>query len=426
MDRTLPMIFGLCDVNNFYVSCERSFDPRLNDRPVIVLSNNDGCAVARSNEVKALGVKMGAPLHQIQHLVKQHNFAVFSSNYCLYADMSNRFEMMIEKYTPNIEKYSCDEMFFQLDGQEHRGNLGAYMRRMVADIKQGLGLPVCVGLAPTKTLCKIANHYAKSLSVAGGVLALFSEYNLKNALELLPVNEIWGIGRKHSEHLAKLGITTALQLRDAERKWIRKRFSVVVERTLMELRGVSCLELTEVADKKKQIVCTRSFGEKTESKTVLREAIGYHVSRACVDLRSQGSVAKSITVGIRTNPFSKNDAQCVRSITIELPYASDNTCDFQTAATQALNRIYQTGFKYKKAGIMLNGLSDKGVVQYDLFHQHQPKDDAIMQVMDQINHRYGKDVLRCASQGFEASWVMRSERKSPRYTTHWDDVIAVS
>lgn len=420
------MIFGLCDVNNFYVSCERSFNPAINNRPVIVLSNNDGCAVARSNEVKALGVKMGAPLHQIQNLVRKHNFAVFSSNYSLYADMSNRFESIIESYAPEVEKYSCDEVFFQLNGLEHKGNLGAYMRKMVAEIKQGLGLPVCVGLAPTKTLCKIANHYAKSLSVAGGVLALFSDYNLKNALEILPVNEIWGIGRKHTEHLAKLGITTALQLRDADKKWIRKRFSVVVERTIMELRGVSCLELNDVPAKKKQIVCTRSFGEKTTDKTVLREAIGYHVSRGCVDLRSQKSVAKSITVGIRTNPFSKRDQQSVKSITIELPYASDDTRDFQTAATQALNKLYQTGYKYKKAGIMLNGLSDKGVIQYDLFSHQKPQDDAIMGVMDQINNKYGKDVLRCGSQGFAASWVMKSERRSPRYTTQWDDVIGVS
>ncbi len=419
------MIFGLCDVNNFYVSCERSFNPTLNNRPVIVLSNNDGCAVARSNEAKALGVKMGAPLHQIKDLVEQHKFAVFSSNYCLYADMSSRFEMMLEQYTPDIEKYSCDEMFFQLDGLEHQGNLGAYMRRCVADIKRGLGLPVCVGLAPTKTLCKIANHYAKSLAVAGGVLVLFSEYSIKNALNILPVNEIWGIGRKHTEHLNKLGIKTALQLRDADRKWLRKRFSVVIERTIMELRGVSCLELNDVPEKKKQIVCTRSFGEKTQDKTVLREAIGYHVSRACVDLRSQASVAKTITVGIRTNPFSQNDQQCVRSITIELPFPSDDTRDFQTAATQALDKIYAAGFKYKKAGIMLNGLSDRGVHQYDLFHKQQPRNGAVMKAMDQINARYGKDVLRCGSQGFEASWVMRSERKSPSFTTHWDDIIRI-
>ena len=420
------MIFGLVDVNNFYVSCERVFNPSLEKRPVIVLSNNDGCAVARSNEVKALGVKMGAPLHQIQHLVDEHNFAVFSSNYSLYADMSSRFEMMLEKYTPDIEKYSCDEMFFQLDGQEHRKDLCAYMRDMVTKIKMGIGLPVCVGLAPTKTLCKIANHYAKTLSVAGGVLTLFSDYNLKNALEILPVGEVWGIGRKHTEHLNKLGITTALQLRDADSKWLRKRFSVVVERTIMELRGVSCLELNDVPDKKKQIVCTRSFGNKTEDKNVLREAIGYHVSRACVDLRSQASVAKSITVGIRTNPFSKNDKQSVRSLTVELNYPSDNTIDFQQAATQALNQIYQSGYKYKKAGIMLNGLSDKGVIQYDLFNQHKRKDDALMDVMDKINSRYGKDVLRCGSQGFESSWVMRSERKSPCYTTRIEDIIRVS
>jgi DNA polymerase V len=419
-------MIALCDVNNFYVSCERVFNPALENRPVIVLSNNDGCAVARSNEVKSLGIKMGAPLHQIQDLIKQHNIAVFSSNYVLYGDMSHRVDDIIGLYSDQVENYSIDESFIHFNGFEHL-NLTAHCQKMVKQIQQWLGLPVCVGMAPSKTLAKIANHYAKSLKVDGNVLNLSHEYHIKQALEHLPVGEIWGIGRRLSEQLNQMGIMTALQLRDADRKTLRKRFSVNMERTIMELRGVSCIEFDADPEKKKEIVCTRSFGNKSSDYQLLKEAVAYHVSRACVTLRQQASMAQSLTVGIKTNPFSKRDKQYSNSITIQLPQASDYTGHFLAAASHGLQRIFKQGFHYKKVGIMLSNLCDQGAVQQDLFNP-QPvstKNNQLMQVMDQINDRYGKGKLRSGTEGFDKKWVMRSDKKSNEFTTQWSEIIKI-
>jgi DNA polymerase V len=419
-------MIALCDVNNFYVSCERVFHPGLRHRPVIVLSNNDGCAVARSNEVKNLGIKMGAPLHQIQDLVRRHKIAVFSSNYVLYGDMSNRVDDIIGLYSDQVENYSIDESFIRFHGFEHL-NLTRHCQQLVQQIDQWLGLPVCVGLAPSKTLAKIANHYAKKLKVDGSVLNLSHEYHIKQALEHLPVGEIWGVGRRISAQLNQMGIETALQLRDADRKTLRKRFSVNMERTIMELRGVSCIEFDADPEKKKEIVCTRSFGNKSEDYQLLKEAVAYHVSRGCVTLREQGSVAACLTVGIKTNPFSKNDRQYSNSITLQLPQPSDYTGHFLAAAAHGLRKIFRQGFQYKKVGIMLSGLSDKGSVQQDLFNP-QPvsrKNDQLMQVMDRINDRYGKGKLRSGTEGFSKQWVMRSEKKSAAFTTRWEELITI-
>jgi len=419
-------MIALCDVNNFYVSCERVFNPALENRPVIVLSNNDGCAVARSNEVKHLGIKMGAPLHQIQDLIKLHNIAVFSSNYILYGDMSHRVDDIIGLYSDQIENYSIDESFIRFDGFEHL-NLTRHCQDMVKQIQQWLGLPVCVGMAPSKTLAKIANHYAKILKIDGNVLELSDDYHIKQALEHLPVNEIWGIGRKLSLQLNQMGIETALQLREADRKTLRKRFSVNMERTIMELRGVSCIEFDADPDKKKEIVCSRSFGQKSKDYQLLKEAVAYHVSRGCVTLRGQESMAQCLTVGIKTNPFSQCDKQYTNSITIQLPQPSDFTGHFLAAASQALKRIFKAGFQYKKVGIMLSNLSDADSVQQDLFSL-QPvsaKNTQLMQVMDQINDRYGKGMLRSGTEGFTKQWVMRSDKKSNEYTTNWKHLFKV-
>jgi len=419
-------MIALCDVNNFYVSCERVFNPALEHRPVIVLSNNDGCAVARSNEVKSLGIKMGAPLHQIQDLIKQHNIAVFSSNYILYGDMSHRVDDIIGLYSDQVENYSIDESFIRFDGFEHL-NLTQHCQKLVKQIQQWLGLPVCVGLAPSKTLAKIANHYAKNLKVDGNVLKLSNDYHIKQALEHLPVGEIWGIGRRLSQQLNQMGIETALQLRDADRKTMRKRFSVNMERTIMELRGVSCIEFDADPEKKKEIVCTRSFANKSSDYQLLKEAIAYHVSRACVTLRGQKSVAQCMTVGIKTNPFSERDKQYSNAITIQLPQPSDFTGHFLAAASQALKRIFKAGYAYKKVGIMLSNLSDTASVQQDLFNPVpvSAKNNQLMQVMDQINDRYGKGKLRSGTEGFNKQWVMRSDKKSNAFTTCWNDIMKV-
>lgn len=419
----MSQIFALCDVNNFYVSCERAFNPSLENKPVIVLSNNDGCAVARSNEAKALGIKMGAPLHQIQDVVYQNQIQVFSSNYRLYGDMSNRFVSILESFTDQVEVYSIDEAFLGFNGFEHH-NIGKHTRDIVRTVKRGLGLPICIGLAPTKTLAKIANHYAKSLSVPGGVLGLFSDYNVTNALKHLPVGGIWGIGRQLANRLKQNGIKTALQLRDADFKTLQRQFSVNIERTILELRGMSCIALEEDIAKKKQIVCSRSFANKSGDFNLLRQAIAYHVTRACVKLRQQQSMAQSLTVGIRTNPFSSQDKQYSNSITINFPEATDDTSTMLKASYQALQSLYREGYLYKKALVMLNGLTDASCHQSDLFHQ-TPTNHKLMKTLDTINKSIGKGSLRFGSEGFSESWVMKSERKSPDYTTEWKDIPVV-
>jgi DNA polymerase V len=418
-------MIALCDVNNFYVSCERVFDPSLWHRPVIVLSNNDGCAVARSNEVKNLGIKMGAPHFQLKQLIKENNIAIRSSNYALYGDMSQRVDDIIALYSDQVENYSIDECFIRFNGHEHL-DLVKHCQQLKQQIWQWIGLPVCVGIAPSKTLAKIANHYAKKLKVHGSVLMLDDELQIKHALENLPVREIWGVGAKISQHLNAIGIQTALQLRDADLKSMRKRFSVMMERTIMELRGINCIEFDADPEKKKQIICTRSFGEKITQLDLLKEAVAYHVTRACVTLREQSSVAQSITIGIRTNAFNPNDKQHSSSITIKLSQASSHTSHFLQAATQGLTRIFKHGFAYKKAGIVLNDISDTGVVQPDLFMQLPKRNDALMTTLDSINSRFGKGTLRSCQEGFSKEWVMKSEIKSPAYTTRWNELISVS
>ena len=418
-------MIALCDVNNFYVSCERVFNPSLWHRPVIVLSNNDGCAVARSDEVKNMGVKMGAPIHQITDLVHHENIAVLSSNYALYGDMSNRAVSIIEQYSDDIEVYSIDESFINYTNFTHL-NLIEHNQKLVKQIRQWIGLPVCVGIAPSKTLAKVANHFAKKLKVAGNVLMLNNAYQQTEALKHLEVNDIWGIGRALSAKLNAIGIFSAQQLRDSDIKNMRRRFGVVMERTITELRGQSCLAFDADPEKKKQIICTRSFGDKTSIYRLLSEALAYHVTRACVKLREQASVASHITVGIRTNPFSQRDKQYVQSITIKIPSPTDDTRIFLQASEQALKAIFKPGFQYKKVGITLNGICDNDCVQTDMFVKEQPGDYKLMNVLDSINQRFGKGVARFAAEGFDKQWVMNSNKKTPAYTTRWDSVIQVS
>ena len=418
-------MIALCDVNNFYVSCERVFNPTLWHKPVIVLSNNDGCAVARSNEVKALGVKMAAPHFQIKGLIRQHGIITLSSNYALYGDMSQRVDDIIAQYSDQVENYSIDECFMKFNGHEHL-DLVTHCQKLRQQIWQWLGLPTCVGIAPSKTLAKIASHYAKNLKISGSVLKLGNDIQIKKALQNLPVREIWGVGARTNKHLNDIGITTALQLRDANLKSMRKRFSVTMERTILELRGISCIEFDADPEKKKQIICTRSFGEKITQLSLLKESIAYHVTRACVTLREQDSVAQSITISIKTHAFSPNTKQHSDSITIKLPQASSHTSHFIAAAMQGLKRIFKKGCNYKKAGIILNDISDEKITQLDLFIQPPKHNDDLMNVLDSINSRFGKGTLRSGQEGFSKGWVMKSEIKSPAYTTKFSEVICVT
>ena len=418
-------MFALCDVNNFYVSCERLFDLTLRDRPVIVLSNNDGCIVARSNEAKALGIGMGKPVHEARDIIDEHSVIVRSSNYTLYNDLSHRVDLIIEQYCPEVENYSIDESFLQFCGFE-RWNLIEHCQNMVIQIHQWLGLPVCVGLAPTKTLAKVANYWAKKLAVPGGVLKLDSPLQIQQSLKHLPVGEVWGVGRKLRQHLAAMDIHTAWDLRCANPSHLHKRFSVVLARTVRELRGEACIELEIEPPKKEQLICSRSFGEKTNCKESIRSALAYHVARGARSLRNQHSLARQLHVWVQTNHFCKNDRQHVGSMTIKFAEPTDCTQAFQAAASTAFDRIHKKGYLYKKAGVIFMELTDTDQQQACLFAQPDSRSIQLMQTLDAVNDKFGKGVVRSGTEGFADDWVMRSEHRSPHYTTSWNDLMTVA
>lgn len=425
-------VFALVDCNNFYASCEKLFDPKLKDRPVVVLSNNDGCVVARSAEVKALGIPMGVPWFKIQEEAKHYGIVAFSSNYALYADLSNRCVEVLSGFTPNLEVYSIDESFLELSGFEGcPGGLtgyGAKIRQRVAD---WLGLAVCVGIGPSKTLAKLANHAAKkSLAGANGVcdFTTMSQDALDALFEHIDVGEVWGIGRKINARLEAMGIRTVRQLRDADAELMRKTFSVVIERTVRELRGVSCLDLQEIVPEKQQIMSSRSFGQLVYDLPELEEAVASYVTKAAEKLRAQNSLAGAVQVSLRTNVFKPEVPQYQRAITLPLPEATADTRVLIRWALRVLRRIYQPGYGYHKAGIMLMNIVPATNQQFSLFASGSAMDarsQKLMGVLDGINGKYGRGTLRLAAEGVEKVWKMRRGNLSPRYTTEWDCLAVV-
>ena len=415
-------VFALVDCNNFYASCEKLFDPKLASKPVVVLSNNDGCVVARSAEVKALGIPMGVPWFKIQKEAKQYGIVAFSSNYALYADMSNRVVEVLGQFTPNLEVYSIDESFIDLSGFNR--DLVEYGQAIRQRIQQWLGLAVCVGIAPSKTLAKLANHCAKKgLAGSGGVcdFTTMTESQLSQLFARIDVGEVWGVGRKIETRLADLSITTVLQLREADTELIRSKFSVALERTVRELRGVSCLDLEEVAPDKQQIMCSRSFGQYVYDRDQLEEVVASYVARAAEKLRKQASLAGALMVFIRTNPFNPKEPQYQRSVTIPLPEATSDTRVLVMWALKGLKRIYRPGFAYQKAGVMLSELRPKAMAQASLFVDPETdRGQRLMATLDVINQRWGRGTLRSAAEGMEKPWQMRRQRLSPSYTTDWN------
>lgn len=420
--------FALVDANNFYVSSERVFQPSLRDRPVVVLSNNDGCVVARSNEVKALGVKMSQPWFQMQDLVRQHGIVGLSSNYTLYACMSNRIMTILRTYSPNVEIYSVDEAFVSLNGMgglwESPAAMGQHMR---AKILQWTGLPVCVGTgAPTKTLAKMANHIAKRFPLFDGVcdLSSMSVARMRWLFVRIDVEEVWGVGRRIGDKLRALGINTVQDLKEAEPRDMRARFGVVVERTVLELRGLSCLDLEEVAPPRKEIVSSKSFGSMVHTYDELAEAVTAYVTRAAEKLRGQGSVCGAVNVFIQTNRFRSDDLQYGNSRTVPIIVPTDDTRVLAGAALHGLERIFLEGFRYKKAGVQLMDISPKGTLQGVLFDEARPSEsgDKVMAALDALNQRFGRDAVKLASAGLAPRWAMRSENKTPCYTTRWDEL----
>lgn len=416
--------FALIDGNNFYVSCERVFNPKLEGKPVVVLSNNDGCAVARSLEVKALGVKMGTPWFQMKDLARKHSIIALSSNYTLYADLSNRMMSVLSMFSPNREIYSIDECFLDLDG--FNIDLTAYGQVIRQRVRQWTGIPVCVGIGPSKTLAKLANHVAKKRPEWNSVcdLGTLSERDLNTLLGSIEVGEVWGVGSRIREKLATLQIHSVLAMKQADAGLIRRQFSVVTERTVMELRGISCLALEEVAPAKQQIMCSRSFGAPVMDLTGLREAVTSYATRAAEKLRRQSSVAGAVHVFISTSPFREKDPQYSQGLTIPLPDATSDTLKLLKAVLWGLKRIYRPGYRYAKAGVMLMDLGPVATQQNSLFADEVADESAIqlMQTMDSINRKMGKDSIFLASAGIRKHWQMKRENKSPSYTTQWEEL----
>jgi len=427
VSRDYPMpVFALVDCNNFYASCEKLFRPDLKDTPVVVLSNNDGCVVARSREAKLLGIKMGVPVFQIKAEMQRHGILAFSSNYALYADLSSRVMRTLEEMAPRVEVYSIDEAFLDLTSIESAISLVEFGQQVRERIGHWIGITVCVGIAPTKTLAKLANHAAKKYPGTQGVVDLTNPDRQRRLLALVPVDDVWGVGRRLSKRLNALGITTALDLANASPRAIRNQFSVVLERTVRELNGESCIELEEIPPTKKQIVCSRSFGAKVTQFELLREAVCEYATRATEKLRKEQQQAKVLTVFIRTSPFKDNEPQYSNSASGELLIPSCDTRDFIELASHLLKRIWKNGFRYAKAGVMLSDFYDPGMFQPGLFDDVSTRSNSqqLMSVLDTINQS-GAGKVFFAGQGLKKDWSMKREHLSPAYTTRWDQLPRV-
>jgi len=420
-------LIALVDCNNFYVSCERVFRPDLANKPVAVLSNNDGCIVARSQEVKNLGIKMATPVHQVQNLIKRHHIQLFSSNYTLYADMSNRVMQCLEAYTPTLEIYSIDESFLDLTDVYQQDPI-AYALKIKKTVFKNTGIPVCVGLGPTKTLAKLANYAAKKWKKTGGVVDLSDPIRREKLMRLVPVNEVWGIGRQTSKRLQLMNINTAYDLAIQPIEAIQAQFNIVVARTAMELNGIACLSLEDITADKQQIVCSRSFKRRLTEYNELAQALSSFCNRAMEKLRRQQSVTGSITVFIRTNPYNPNEPQYQRSIHTLLKQASADSRYIISIAKRLLKDIYKPGYRFQKCGVQLGHIHTATLPgQIDLFNLHDQsgnQSDLLMTTIDQINRRFSKGITVSAAQ-LNTDWQTPVEHLSQHYTTNWNELAKV-
>ncbi len=419
-----PPIFGLIDCNSFYASCERVFRPDLAKVPIVVLSNNDGCVIARSYDAKPY-VKMGEPYFQIKHKLKQHGIVPFSSNYALYGDMSERVMALIESMVPAVEVYSIDEAFVDLSGINDLDSLG---RKIRSQVLRCTGIPVGVGIAHTKTLAKLANHTAKRLQTqTGGVVNICDPVKRDWVLRNTDVAEVWGVGRRMKLRLDGMGIKTAMDLAKADAWTLRKNFSVVIEKTARELAGTACLELDEPDPPKQEICCSRMFGKRLTELAPIKEAVATYVMRASEKLRAQNSLCKRIRVSIRTGMFNPDEAKYANGVLIELPYPTDDLRLLTKAAVNAVERVFRPGFKYSKAEVMLVNLCQPSEFTEDLFATTQSVEATnLMTVLDKINERWGRGTLRSAGVPINPDWAMRREMMSQSYTTKLDQLWRVA
>ncbi|MCB0272473.1 MAG: Y-family DNA polymerase [Bdellovibrionales bacterium] len=423
----LNSLIALIDCNSFYASCERVFRPELRNRPVMVLSNNDGCVIARTQEVKDLGIAMGVPFFKVRALAKKHNIAVFSSNYALYGDMSRRVMKTLEQFTPEIEVYSIDEAFLYFDGFEH-WNLSEHAKKIRNTILQHTGIPTSIGFAPTKVLAKVANKLAKKNSIYEGICVLDTEEKIKEALLSFPIGDLWGIGRQLEKKWHALGITTAWQLRNLPERTVRKIMTVQGHRMVLELKGIPCFAYKDMMDPKKQIISTRSFGHPITKINDLKESIANHVSRAAEKLRAQGSVCQSLYVFIRNNPFKDKGKTFYYAFDIaHFDPGTQVTNKLIDQAVKIIDRIYKLGVVYKKSGVCLSEISPQSQTQQHLFVSGDTnKNIRVMRTLDLINQRQGKGSLKFATCGtFNNNWPMQSKHRSPCYTTRWSELLKV-
>ena len=424
-------MLGLVDANNFYVSCERSFNPALEKRPVVVLSNNDGCAIARSDEAKALGIKMGTPHFQLKEIIGQNNVAVHSSNYTLYGDMSARIVATLGHFVEQVEVYSIDEAFLNLEGYASvYPDLCDLARDMQRTVARWTRIPVSIGMAPTKTLCKVANYFAKRQPEHGGVL-LLDDTNLIDALlRDFPVCELWGVGSRYAVKLRRAGIKTAAQLRDAPDEWIGQVMTVNGLRLAHELRGFPC-KLLDLDPSPKKAICTApSFGRPVSDLATITQALVTHLGRAAEKLRAQQSAAGNLTVFLHTNRHKKTAfnglpaKQYYNARTVELPHPSASTVELARYAVAALKSVYRFGYEYQKVGVMLTGLVP-GDHRQTSFLTEGP-DERLVKLsatVDRLNHRFGRDKVRLAGAGYDTTWHHKQQWMSPAYTTHWTDIL---
>lgn len=420
-------VIALCDANSFYCSCEQVFNPSLLGKALGVLSNNDGCIVARTPQLKALGVAMGTPAFKVRDQVARGEIILKSSNYALYGDMSSRFMSVLEQFSPTLEVYSIDEAFVDLAGfpPQSLHNRGMAMKQRVF---QWTGLPIGVGISTTKTLAKLANYAAKKFPATGGVVDLTSPLRQQRLMAITPVGEVWGVGRRIGKRLEAAGIVTAAQLANANRQWIRKQFSVVLERTVCELQGESCIPWEAGgAANKHQIMCSRSFGQRVTTRQALHAALASFICRACEKLRKQNQYAREAIVFIRTDPFKDNLPQTGRSIKLMAPSPTSDSSIWLQQLTSALDVLFQEGYEYKKAGFALMDLCSGQGFQGDLLTTVSvPENTRMMTVLDAINQRFGSQALRPASVGFQAQqWHMNQQVLSPSYTTQWPEIMTV-
>lgn len=417
-------VFALIDCNSFYASCERVFRPDLAKTPIVVLSNNDGCVIARSYDAKPY-VKMGEPYFQAKEKLRRHGIVAFSSNYALYGDMSERVMSLIESMVPAAEVYSIDECFADLTGVQ--GSLTQFGRDVRAKVLRCTGIPVGVGIARTKTLAKLANHTAKRLQAhTGGVVDITDDFKRDWVLRNTEVKEVWGIGRRMTAHLEAMGIRMAMDLAKADPRMLRDKFSVVVEKTARELAGTACLELDEADPPKQEICCSRMFGKRLTELAPIKQAVATYTARAAEKLRAQGSVCKRMRVSIRTGMFNPDEAKYAKGAMVELPYSTNDTLLLTRAATEAVGQVYRSGFRYSKAEVLLMDLRQPGEFSDDLFAVTQPAAcDRLMSMLDEINGKYGRGTMRTASVPDTPDWGMRREMMSRSYTTRIDQLWRV-